>query len=76
MEQSEIKVWLDMSNQQIGVMLTRDIQLAFRGFIMQLLGECDLNPKLGDIPIQFKDPVYGTRNPSFTDFVAPGVILT
>lgn len=25
---------------------------------------------------QFKEPIYGSNNPSFTDFVAPGVILT
>ncbi|XP_032597380.1 ABC transporter G family member 23 isoform X2 [Drosophila grimshawi] len=75
-EQSEVKVWLDMSNQQIGVMLNRDIQLAYRDFAMGLLGQCGNNPKLGDVPIQFREPIYGTMNPSFTDFVAPGVILT
>ncbi|SPP80792.1 ABC transporter G family member 23 isoform X1 [Drosophila guanche] len=76
LDQSEVKVWLDMSNQQIGVMLNRDIQLAYRDFAMGLLGQCGNNPKLGDVPIQFRDPIYGTMNPSFTDFVAPGVILT
>lgn len=65
-----------MSNQQIGVMLNRDIQLAYRNFSMDLLTDCKNNPKLGDVPIQFKEPIYGTMNPSFTDFVAPGVILT
>lgn len=75
-DQSEIKVWLDMSNQQIGVMLNRDIQLAYRDFAMSLLDQCGNNPKLGDVPIQFREPIYGTMNPSFTDFVAPGVILT
>lgn len=75
-DQSEIKVWLDMSNQQIGVMLNRDLQLAYRDFAMKMLDQCGSNPKLGDVPIQFDEPIYGTMNPSFTDFVAPGVILT
>lgn len=65
-----------MSNQQIGIMLNRDLQLAYREFAQTLLDTCDQNPKLADVPIQFKDPVYGTMDPSFTDFVAPGVILT
>lgn len=26
--------------------------------------------------LQFNDPVYGPRNPNFTDFAAPGIILT
>lgn len=76
LEQSEIRVWLDMSNQQIGIMLNRDMQYAYRSFAQGLLTDCGNNPKLGDVPIQFKDPIYGTNDPSFTDFVAPGVILT
>lgn len=76
LDQSEIRVWLDMSNQQIGILLNRDLQLTYRDFAQSLLKECGNNPKLGDIPIQFKEPIYGTSTPSFTDFVAPGVILT
>lgn len=73
---SEVQVWLDMSNQQIGLMLNRDIQFSYRDFAKDLLETCHYNPKLGDIPIDFMDPIYGSKNPSFTDFVAPGVILT
>ncbi|XP_034254598.1 ABC transporter G family member 20 isoform X1 [Thrips palmi] len=76
LDQSEIRVWLDMSNQQIGLMLNRDLQFSYRDFAQDLLSQCNNNPKLADIPIQFKDPIYGSNNPSFTDFVAPGVILT
>lgn len=76
LDQSEIRVWLDMSNQQIGILLNRDLQISYRSFAQDLLKSCDNNPKLGDVPIQFKDPIYGTNDPSFTDFVAPGVILT
>ncbi|XP_063389305.1 ABC transporter G family member 23 [Cydia fagiglandana] len=75
-ESSEVQVWLDMSNQQIGLMLNRDIQFSYRDFAKDLLATCDYNPKVGDIPIDFKEPIYGDNNPSFTDFVAPGVILT
>lgn len=76
LDQSEIRVWLDMSNQQIGIMLNRDLQLGYREFAQDLLTSCGNNPKLGDVPIQFKEPIYGSQDPSFTDFVAPGVILT
>lgn len=76
LDQSEIRVWLDMSNQQIGILLNRDLQLTYRDFAQKVLSDCGHNPKLADIPIQFKDPIYGTSTPSFTDFVAPGVILT
>ncbi|XP_054273390.1 ABC transporter G family member 23 isoform X3 [Macrosteles quadrilineatus] len=76
LDQSELRVWLDMSNQQIGLMLSRDLQVAYRDFAQELLSDCGNNPKLADIPIQFREPIYGSNDPSFTDFVAPGVILT
>lgn len=76
LDQSEIRVWLDMSNQQIGIILNRDLQLSYKDFVQEFLESCGHNPKLGDVPIQFKEPIYGSSEPSFTDFVAPGVILT
>lgn len=65
-----------VSDQQIGQLLYRDLQFGFFSFINQLLSDCDLNPRLGQIPVQFNKPVYGTQTPNFTDFAAPGVILT
>ncbi|XP_018319126.1 ABC transporter G family member 20 [Agrilus planipennis] len=76
LDQSEIRVWLDMSNQQIGIILQRDLQLSYQDFAKDLLEACDTNPKIAEIPITFKKPIYGSSEPSFTDFVAPGVILT
>jgi len=57
-------------------MLARNLQYSYRDFAKDLLSVCEQNTKLADVPIQFKDPIYGTNEPSFTDFVAPGVILT
>lgn len=65
-----------LADQQIGLMLARDLQYSYRDFAKDLLSSCNQNAKLADIPIQFKDPIYGSNDPSFTDFVAPGVILT
>ncbi|XP_022917524.1 ABC transporter G family member 23 isoform X2 [Onthophagus taurus] len=76
LDQSEIRVWLDMSNQQIGIILQRDLQLSYQDFAKDLLVSCEQNPAIADVPISFKDPIYGSSQPSFTDFVAPGVILT
>lgn len=65
-----------ITDQQIGLMLARNLQYSYRDFAKDLLSSCDQNSKLADVPIQFKEPIYGTNDPSFTDFVAPGVILT
>ncbi|XP_030757692.1 ABC transporter G family member 20 isoform X2 [Sitophilus oryzae] len=76
LDQSEIRVHLDMSNQQIGIILQRDLQLTYQNFTKDLLRDCDQNEELAEVPISFKKPIYGSNQPSFTDFVAPGVILT
>lgn len=64
------------SDQQIGIILQRDLQLAYQNFSKDILKDCDHNEELAEIPISFKQPIYGSNQPSFTDFVAPGVILT
>lgn len=52
------------------------MQLSYFTFIKDLLKACNINPSLGRIPVRFNDPIYGTKTPNFTDFAAPGVILT
>lgn len=34
------------------------------------------NPHVVDSPIKFEKPIYGSREASFTDFVAPGIMTT
>lgn len=38
--------------------------------------DCDEDPNIAAVPVRINDPIYGTRTPNFTDFAAPGVILT
>ncbi|XP_053697536.1 ABC transporter G family member 20 [Sabethes cyaneus] len=76
LDKSSVIVSMDMSNQQIGTLLYRDIQYAYFSFIESILTDCDVNPSNGRLPIQWNQPVYGERTPNFTDFAAPGVILT
>lgn len=64
------------TDQQIGTLLYRDIQYAFFDFIERILIDCGMNPSLGRIPLRWEQPIYGERVPNFTDFAAPGVILT
>uniref|UniRef100_A0A2M4AFI7 Putative abc transporter n=1 Tax=Anopheles triannulatus TaxID=58253 RepID=A0A2M4AFI7_9DIPT len=75
-ESANLAVTMDMSNQQIGTLLYRDIQYAFFDFIESILESCEVNPSNGRIPFQWNSPIYGERTPNFTDFAAPGVILT
>jgi len=46
------------TDQQIGLMLNRDLQLSYRDFGQGLLSSCEQNPKLADIPIQVSADNY------------------
>lgn len=65
-----------ITDMQIDTLLFRDLQFAYFDFIGDILTDCEHNPSLGRVPIQFLQPIFGTMEPHFTDFAAPGVILT
>nr|XP_014340265.1 PREDICTED: ABC transporter G family member 23-like [Latimeria chalumnae] len=68
-----VNVWLDMTNQQIAFTLEQKLQEAFEGFIKDTLGN---RSYLASLPVKFEDPIYGSKNPNFTTFIAPGAILS
>ncbi|XP_022918128.1 ABC transporter G family member 20 [Onthophagus taurus] len=73
---SEVDVYQDISNQNIGSFLKRDLYKAFETFFQDYLEVCGIDRKIGQIPMRFNEPLYGANAPDFTDFAAPGVILT
>ncbi|XP_015437951.1 PREDICTED: ABC transporter G family member 23 [Dufourea novaeangliae] len=73
---SNMQVVMDMSNQQIGQLLQRDLYSSYQDFAREVTVACNYSNKLTNIPLDFKTPVYGPLEPNFTDFAAPGVILT
>lgn len=75
-ENKDIQVFLDKSDQQITFFLERKLRETFKEFAETLMLDCGFPKQLGNIPIQFEDPVYGTMDEEFTDFVAPGVVMT
>ncbi|EFX78468.1 ABC protein, subfamily ABCH [Daphnia pulex] len=73
---SRIGVTMDFSNQQISVVLQRRLNEAFEDFTNDILRACDYEPTAGNIPVTFLDPVYGKKDSTYTEFMAPGMILT
>ncbi|BES96859.1 ABC-2 type transporter [Nesidiocoris tenuis] len=73
---SDIDIQLDMSNKQIAVLLQRDFVLALEEFAKSMAESCNISANLISLPVKFQDPVYGPRIPNFTNFAAPGVMLT
>ncbi|XP_071958454.1 ABC transporter G family member 20-like isoform X2 [Antedon mediterranea] len=78
-EGSTVHVQLDLTNQQIALSLEQSLSTAYQDFISDLLSSIKfpkINPKIAELPLQFGEPIYGTEESDFTDFMAPGVILS
>lgn len=74
-DNSEIKVWMDQSNQHITQTIQYDLVLSYKAFLEDVHVDCNWNVKLAATPIKFEQPIYGTIRPVFTDFACPGTIL-
>ncbi|XP_064485038.1 ABC transporter G family member 20-like isoform X3 [Ornithodoros turicata] len=75
-QESSINVYLDMTNQQIGYTVQKAIFEAFASFTETILKRMNKNPALAQLPVVVKPPIYGVGKPSFTEFMAPGIIIS
>ena len=75
-DRSEIHVYMDMTNQQVGYIIQLRLAEAYQAFSKGLLSACKIPDELASIPIVFEEPIYGSDEPTFTEFMAPGVILS
>ena len=73
---STIHIYLDMTNQQVGYSIQLKLAEAFRKFSEGVLASCNIDNTTTSLPMKFETPVYGDNEPTFTEFMAPGVILS
>ncbi|XP_042891454.1 ABC transporter G family member 20-like [Penaeus japonicus] len=75
--QSKINIYMDNTNSQISATLGYELLTSLERFFVDIaerIPNFDINKIT--FPLEFKEPVYGTGSSSFTEFMAPGVILT
>ncbi|XP_035389044.1 ABC transporter G family member 20 [Electrophorus electricus] len=72
-EGGSVHVWLDLTNQQIAIMLQKKLHEAFQAFIENKMGSLAY---LVSVPVKFEEPIYGSQNTDFTTFVTPGAVLS
>ena len=64
-----------MTNQQVAFSISKAITDGYINFMTNLLLDCNLPTDLADLPVKFTEPIYGSQSPSFTEFMAPGIII-
>lgn len=75
-DSSEIKIYMDKSDQQLTFFLEKKLLQTYKEFIEKLMGDCNYPIKAGNVPIDFLDPIYGSFDGVYTDYIAPGVVMT
>lgn len=73
--QSTAQFYLDMTNQQVAFTMQKAISDSYSTFMSDLLKDCNFPQDMASLPLRFNDPIYGDFNPSFTEFMAPGIII-
>ncbi|OXA59297.1 ABC transporter G family member 20 isoform X2 [Folsomia candida] len=72
---SYVNVEMDYSNKQIASAIKKEVYDAFEIFLKDMLVNCGFYKELAESPIRYLDPVYGTDDTDFKEFIAPGVLL-
>lgn len=75
-DNAEIRVRLDMSNQQVAYFVERRLREIYGEFARNLMVDCELPEALGNIPIKFETPVFGNFDIPYREYAAPGIIMT
>ncbi|KAB0791854.1 hypothetical protein PPYR_03654 [Photinus pyralis] len=70
-----IRVYRDFLAKDIAAYVQRFTTEAFSDFIGLYLSSCNVSTKLMDLPIQWKDPVYGGKQVELTTNGAPAFFL-
>uniref|UniRef100_A0A0N7ZJC7 ABC transporter G family member n=1 Tax=Daphnia magna TaxID=35525 RepID=A0A0N7ZJC7_9CRUS len=73
---SQIGINMDSSNQQIGLFIEKWLLDAFGDFVRDFRRACGNVPEAGLLPVAFLDPIYGQKSTPFTEFMAPGLIIS
>ena len=73
---SEIQIYMDKSDQQLTFFLEKKLRQTYLEFAQNLMSDCEFPIKLGNVPIDFMTPIYGSFDGVYTDYMAPGVVMT
>ncbi|KYN03411.1 PREDICTED: ABC transporter G family member 23-like [Cyphomyrmex costatus] len=72
---SQIQVFLDMGDMQIGRFMQQKLFHRFLEFYEDIMKDCKYSSKLASLPIRFEEPIYGTIDFNFSNYMAPTFIL-
>jgi ABC-2 family transporter protein len=74
-ENSRIQIFMDQSDLQLTFFLQSKFYQIYKNFTQHMMGECKLPIKLGNVPVNFEQPIYGSYDTDFKHSMAPPMIM-
>ncbi|KAH0950241.1 hypothetical protein HN011_009186 [Eciton burchellii] len=73
---SQIQISLDMSDVHISTYIQKRLFDRFLEIFENIMTECRISSKIINSPLRFENPLYGTKDPNYLNFMAPAYIIT
>ncbi|XP_026813048.1 ABC transporter G family member 23-like [Rhopalosiphum maidis] len=73
-ELSTVQAWIDLSDQYIGNMVKANVIFGMQEYLGVALTKCNVSTKIGNTPITFKEPVYGSINTTFIHYASAAIL--
>lgn len=74
-ENSKIQIFMDHSDLQLTFFLQSKFYQIFKNFTQHMMADCNLPIKLGNVPVNFEQPIYGSYDTDFKHSMAPPMIM-
>ncbi|ODM96686.1 ABC transporter G family member 20 [Orchesella cincta] len=72
---SIISFEMDMTSKQVAETIRTTFFFTFQKYIIQLFESCGFDRRVGEIPLKLEEPIYGSTDTNFRQFLAPSAIL-
>ncbi|XP_046742302.1 ABC transporter G family member 20-like isoform X1 [Diprion similis] len=76
LDDSAVQISLDMGNRQIGLNVQKRLFDRFFEIQDSIMQECHIDPRFGEMPLRFEEPLLGSVDQKYSNFMAPGFLLT
>ncbi|KAK6632857.1 hypothetical protein RUM43_012596 [Polyplax serrata] len=71
----EVTIYRDSVDVTLSTIVRAEIYETYKRYAESLAIDCNTNPHMEKFPIVFNDPVHGSDQLTYRDFMAPGMIL-
>ncbi|KAL7040383.1 hypothetical protein ACKWTF_000370 [Chironomus riparius] len=73
-DNSRIDIYMDHSDLQLTFFLQSKFYQMYKNFTQHMMSDCNLPKKLGNIPVNFEQPIYGSYDTDFKHSMAPPMV--